>query len=405
MVLYRGSPYDIGIQEGKVLSQIIRINVHSFWNSLNAIGISRDKLLDLAFNEYKSIIIESIPFYEDVFEHIKGLADGSNISFKDLLAYNLFKGIFFPEECTMMAAMGDSTATGNVIYLKNSDKVGGYELVGPKYYNYKEINIVRVERFDNGIGVVGVSAAGEVGYKMAINNKGVATGSNIARTIELKTRKVDLTTIRALDRAFLLRIGMMHPTAYDAGKAIVNELLNKPMGTPGNIHFVDANEAYLIEGSYDRVAIARITSGVFARSNQFVIMRELNDPEDVSSYARYIRAMQLLNGKKGKLTREDFVTFSQDHENGPGPNSICRHSKDPRDETSLSAMIMEINRADAESSVVMIALGKPCHAWKNPEGHIITTIRDALNGRIPEGFMNGDVFKKFYIEEPYSAGL
>jgi len=386
-----GSPYEIGLAEGGRTRDAISSNVQGFWRAFENAGLSRELLT-------QRIIASDVD--ENRRAMIEGMSVGSGVAFKDLLGFNLLRGTLFPDECTMMMALGDSTASGNMLYMKNSDKVGGLELQGSKYHMHKEINVIRFEKHDNGTRVIGIGAAGGTGYKMAMNDKGVASGSNIARTTELKLRRPDLTKIRAIDRAELLRLGMKHGDAVSATKAIVNEITENPMATPGNIHFTDTRNIFLVEGSYDRVATLHLTQGVAARANSFVVMKELNDPDDISSKMRYSRASKLLTDHAGNLTPDDFIRFSQDHENGPSLNSICRHNEDFRQETSLSAAVMEIDRNDSSASIIRIALGKPCHAWKDQSGNIALSMKSDPES-IPPGFRDGTLWKEFYTETPF----
>ena len=388
-----GSPYERGLSIGYQIPWAIEQNVANFWSLLEQKGFSRSWLLEK---------IDSWKPDETRHEEILGMAKASGVNPADLLSFNALRKIFMPDECTMMMAMGDSTASGNTIYLKNSDKVGGKQLVGEKYHSYKEINVIKFEKSEDGTNIIGVAAAGETGLKMGINDKGVATGSNISRTTELKNKKVDLTRIRALDRAELLRRGLYYPNALEAGKAILDEILENPMATPGNVHFADASGVYLLEGSYDRVAVQHLQQGIAVRANGFVLMRELNDPNDISTQARFIRSSNLLQENKGGLTMDKFVQFSQDHENGPGLNSICRHNADFAQETSLSASVMEIDRNSPANSKIKIALGKPCHAWNNPGGNI-TLMAGSEFEEIPEDFKNGSAWKRYYSETPKAS--
>ena len=96
----------------------------------------------------------------------------------------------------------------------------------------------------------------------------------------------------------------------------------------------------------------------------------MNDPEDVSSYCRLVRCTELLKAKQGRLAPDDFIAFSADHANGPGLNSICRHSPEVRDETSQSAQVAQIDAANPAKTRVWLALGKPCWAWREAGGSI-----------------------------------
>ncbi len=100
----------------------------------------------------------------------------------------------------------------------------------------------------------------------------------------------------------------------------------------------------------------------------------------------------------GKLTADLMKQFSQDHMNGPGPNSICRHGQHYSEETSQSSMVVGIDANSLAKTRMWAAFGKPCHAWTHPDGSI-ERAQDDLDG-IPEGFQNGEVWKRFWTEEP-----
>ncbi|MEM0383995.1 MAG: C45 family autoproteolytic acyltransferase/hydrolase [Candidatus Caldarchaeum sp.] len=388
-----GGGFERGLAVGRHAARLVRLNLASFAALCSVWDTSITGLADRIDVKKAG---EFLP--ESTADYLKGMAEGASVPYKHLLAFNLYKGRLAPEECTVLIAMGDSTENGNTIMLKNSDKIGSEKLVGSKYHNYKEINVVVAEKPDNGHAFIAVAAAGEASIKMGLNERGVATGSNISRTWELKQKKVDLTGLRALDRGWLMREGISrNSSAQGATSTALAHLLANPMSTPGNIEFVDSNEAIVIEGSYDRLAVQKSSSGVLARANRFQVLDSLNDPEDVSSYARYVRAMQLLTSNNKQITSELMKVFSQDHANGPGPNSICRHSPDYREETSLSAAVMEIDRSNPNRSTIHVCLGKPCLAWKTENGHIALDF-DVFREGLPPEFASGEAFKRFYVE-------
>jgi hypothetical protein len=206
--------------------------------------------------------------------------------------------------------------------------------------------------------------------------------------------------IKALDRGALLREGLEKgKTATEAAQAILPSLVTDPMSTPGNIEFADANEAVIIEGSYSELAMEKVQNDVAARSNRFVLLSALARDDDLSSICRYVRCLQLLGQNRGKITMDMLKEFSMDHANGPGPNSICRHGTHFSEETSLSSAVMEIDPEDPAKSKIALALGKPCHSWKSDEAHVDL---DMTKGEedIPAGLRNGEIWKKYYTEEP-----
>ena len=253
---------------------------------------------------------------------------------------------------------------------------------------------------DDGLRIVGVAAAGSTSLKMGINSAGVIAASNIARTTELRARNPGLDDLRALDRRRRLRHGLGHRNAVEAARSTVDALLATPMATPGNIEFAAADRMIVIEGSYDHLATERIRDRTIARTNMFVNLDHLNDPEDTSSPTRYHRVLEILEARTGSDTPADLRTLSQDHTNGPGLNSICRHSHNPTDETSLSAMVVATNREEPSRAVVEIALGKPCCAWTG--SGLVSLRMDDASDLIADRFHSGQAWKQHYREEAHT---
>jgi len=395
LLFCEGGYYDIGKQQGELLSSEIRHNLVTFWHAVKALGHDKREVMENALK------LERL-WSSQRLEEIEGIGDGVRFEYPELLAYNIYHDFAFPEECTVMMAVGKSSATGSTIFLKNSDKVGSESYVGPNCYKNKEINVVLALNPEGGNKIIGVAAVGATALKMGLNDKGVAAGCNISRTKELTKRgtEKDSFQIKALDRGALLREGLEKGTnALQAAQAILPNLLEHPMGTPGNIEFADAHEAVIIEGSYNELATEIVRDEVAARSNRFILLNALNREDDLSSICRYIRCRQLLDEHRGNVTVEKMIEFSMDHANGPGPNSICRHGTHFSEETSLSSAVMEIDESHPEKSKITIALGKPCHAWKAREAHIALDMTMGTEN-IPEGLSNGEIWKKFYTEQP-----
>lgn len=397
-----GTPYRIGRVHGEGARVAVRQNVVSFWQALTAAGYRKGTILGLAREQDEERSEGRRALEPRAREEIAGIADGAGLPYEEVLAYNLYRDLVWPEECTVMMAVGSASATGDTVFAKNSDKVGGESLVGPNFYKFKEINVILYAEREDGLKIVGVCAAGSTGLKMGMNNRGLAAGCNIARTEEMYQKKLDLTQIRAIDRAYLLRLGLEQENVLEATRVVAGRIVESPMATPGNLEFADARQAYIIEGSYDRVAVKKVTDDVDSRSNCFVVLKELNKKDDLSSICRYIRTQELLQAKKGRVTLEDLVEFSMDHAHGPGPNSICRHGTDFTEEVSLSAMVMELNGKEPQKSRFGICLGKPCHAWRDPAGHVFGDLAMRRED-IPAGFFDGEVFKRFYQEDPRLA--
>jgi hypothetical protein len=386
-----GAPFQAGITHGSALRRAVAVNVSAFWSGCAGLGLDRPSI-------FRQARLLEQDYSDALLQEIRGIACGSGLPPEELLAFNLLRGAVFLDECTVLFAMGDATANGKVLFVKNSDKIGSSSMNGPGFFGNKEINILLVLRSEDGPAIVGVAAAGSTGLKMGANEAGVAAGTNIARTIELGQRQIDTTQMRALDRTQLAREGLSKTTALEAASYAASRMAERPTATPGNLEFVDARTGAIVEGSYDRVALQVVKSGIASRSNSFVVMRDLNDPSDVSSYCRYVRTQELLTSNQGRLTPDLMRRFSSDHANGPGPNSICRHGAHFTEETSQSTMVVEIDPQRACETRFWVALGKPCHAWRSSEGFVSGRM-DRLE-TFPEGFLNGEVWKRFWTEEP-----
>lgn len=390
-----GSFHRIGRGHGERFSDAIGHNLDWFFRTMVRCGWSREDLWHRALRLERTLA-------DHRRDEINGIAEGAHQPYPEVLAYNLFYGEAHPDGCTVMFAFPDATASRKLLFMKNSDKIGRDDMVGQGFYQNKEINVVLALRPEGKAAILGVSSAGSTGVKMGVNDRGVATGTNIARTTELRQRSVSTSQERALDRVQMARDGLECATALEAGNRAVESLSERPMDTPGNLEFVDPTVAYVIEGSYDRLAVQFIRRGVGVRTNRFVVLESLNDPEDLSSYCRYIRCTQLLRAREGKLTLEDFVGFSGDHANGPGPNSICRHGVHYGEETTQSALVAVIDPDDPTLTRIDIALGKPCWAWRDAAGHLSLTMR-FRRGEIPVEFQDGSVWKRFWTEQPHPA--
>ena len=390
-----GTPSQRGVTHGSVLRDAVRFNLANFWAACAQAGLNK-----LSFVQSARGVTQN--YSDSLIEEISAIARGACVDAAELLAFNVLHGVVFADECTVLFGMGDATASGKTLFLKNSDKIGGDSMVGPDFYQHKEINVVLVVAAKDGPSIIGVSSAGSTGLKMGVSDLGIACGTNIARTVELGKRSVDTTQMRALDRVQLAREGLAKETAMVAANYIAARVAESPTATPGSIEFVDAGTGVIIEGSYDRVAVQVVKSGIASRSNSFVVLRELNEPTDVSSYCRYVRTQQLLKENSGRLTPALMTEFSRDHANGPGPNSICRHGKHYVEETSQSAMVVELTAGKPKETRFWIAMGKPCHAWQHSEGNIEGTFQRLTD--IPAGFLNGEVWRRFWTEEPKLEG-
>lgn len=81
----RGSHYSLGLSAGQRLATSIASNLMIFWQSVEAANLSRDELISYTYEDESRIP----PHLRD---EIMGLAEGSGQAYRELLAYNLYRG-------------------------------------------------------------------------------------------------------------------------------------------------------------------------------------------------------------------------------------------------------------------------------------------------------------------------
>jgi len=231
---------------------------------------------------------------------------------------------------------------------------------------------------------------------MGLNKYGVAACSNAG-----PTKNLDPPDGIQLSRGEVLKEGLEYSSAKDAVKHTLGKLTDSRMKIPGILFFVDSNNIYVIE-AHKNFAVIHITDGYVVRANRFLVLEnnDINNEKTISSICRYSRGKQLLEESFGKIDRQRFIAFSMDHKNGPGTNSICRHSRDPKEAITVSASVMELDSEYPERSKISVALGSPCWAWRNSNGNFTFQMNDDI-GRIPKNFFDGSAFLEYFKEEPF----
>lgn len=383
--------YNNGFLYGRNCSDAIMENIKVFLQTVQVYGLTEKTIQMMADKERICLSKERL-------DEIRGIAQGTKISEELILCYNLYHSALLPEGCTVFFAAGTSSATGYTIIGKNSDKGGSEKLVGDNYYKNREINVVSYFENEDGSHIVGISAAGSTGLKMGMNSYGVAAATNYGYTSAAANRPLSIKDTFAGDRAQVIRDALKCSTALEAAQTAVAVLMKKAMATSGMVEFADGKEVFIVESTYDCLAVKKIVDDVDSRSNYFVTLDKLNEEGNASCYCRYHRSQTMLHEIAGKVTVEDLKRISMDHHDGYGSTGICRHTANLESSTLASA-IMEINGCSPEKSKIHIALGKPCNAWRMEDGHI-TISMDMKREEIPIEFLQGIPFNKYCLSEP-----
>ena len=388
-----------GRERGNRLREAIHHNVRGFWTAVENRGIERQTV-------YEEAELLEGRLAATTLAEIEGKAETSGVPYRDLLSFSLFEETLLPDGCTTAIAAGDAAASGDTVFFKQSDKKGADEFEGEHYHEHQQINVVRIENPDIRNKVISVAAAGSTAVKMGMNDKGVAIGSNISRTVTFDEEGTDSKDWAAASRGEYMRQGLLHgDTAVEVAQYITPMLFSDPMSSPGNIDIADHERAIILEGEFTHFASEWVDDDVVGRANKFQVLSDLARPEEEipSSYRRYERVREVLEENAGEVTVDHLRDLSIDHTNGPGLESICRHQEHGyTDETSLSAAIFDIDGEDPTDSDVYVALGKPCHAWRTDEGDgWLRFTASATEDDLPDRFLTGEAWLEHYTEEPY----
>lgn len=167
MVLHvKGTPYEMGYQHGALLKEHVQAN----FNFL--LGKKAAELLQIGNVKVNPrVAIDSIaekqkPFVpQKYFDEIKGLADASGMSPKDIRSANFIPELF---HCSGFAVMNSATKDGKLYHGRVLDYACDWQL--------QEHAVVMVAEPDDGIPFVNITYAGFIGSVTGMNAEKVAIG-------------------------------------------------------------------------------------------------------------------------------------------------------------------------------------------------------------------------------------
>ncbi len=314
--------------------------------------------------------------------------------------------------CDTMVALGNSTASGRVIFAKNSDRPvmeSQALVIIPAQCHEPHAKLkctyVEIPQVESTYRIMGSKPSWMWGFEHGMNEMGVVIGN------EAVFAKEDVELVdEGLLGMDLLRLALERgSTAYKA-MHVVTELLERygQGGSASNrrdFHyhnaflFADAKEAWILE-TCNRRWVAKRVSDVSAISNCYSIENEWDeDSGDIKEYAlkqgwvsslenfnfsqaygamnsrhraaypRYKRANQLLREKAGQLTLHDFRRIQRDHFEGeimeprwsPADGlqvTICMHPMEAM--ASKTAASMQIELDTTKTPIWWNAFGAPC---------------------------------------------
>ncbi len=222
--------------------------------------------------------------------------------------------------CTLFAAVGSSVEDGGTIIVKNRDRPprrSALEVRTPPD-GYRYLALVTADRphkpavagiNEKGLVVVGATASTLVDQKDKHGAKG------LTQTLLEQCASVDAVLAR--------------PDLLQAAAPVFQML-------------ADGRKIAVVEvAPQGRVAVKVTAQGVLGHTNHYLDpqFQEYNQKPNISSRIRYCRIDRLLSLQPHPFTLEEFLTFSQDRQDGPD-NSIWRSGSTPTKARTLATWIV-----------------------------------------------------------------
>ena len=342
LVEVKGTFLEMGRQIGEACRPQVQ---HSIENARLLIDQSYSQL-ELTWPGAQIQARKYLPFAEERYpqyvEEMRGIAEGANISFADVLTLNTMEAVttdaLHLTRCTSFAVNEEFTADGHVLAAHNEDWIPEDE---------------------DDVYVVSACPSTEEPPYLAMTYGGLLpnVGFNAYGIAQLIDSVYPTDSRIGIPRLFVARALLGARRISGAiGRALVTHR------AAGYNHLVvhESGEMYSIEVSARRFEILHGTDGHLVHTNHYLAanMKEIeSDPEElISSRVRYFRALRLVRGSRNH-TIKSLQAIQKDHVNIP--NSICNHNiggSDPLDrEKTVNSMVIDLTAREMH-----IAWGNPC---------------------------------------------
>jgi isopenicillin-N N-acyltransferase-like protein len=350
IVYVQGSHYEMGKQIGSDRKQVVHQMLTTYRRYFDQDG-DRIQIADwdeaiLHARKYLPFAEENTPQYV---EELRGIADGAQLDFNDVLVLNCVEAITedaLHTGCTSLAAAPEVTADGSLLVGHNEDWLPD---------DLDTVYLVHA-RPDNEPAYLAITYGGLL-PNIGFNEHGIAQCCDSVYPNDVRI---------GVPRLFVSRAVLAACTLSEAIRAALNR--RRAAGYNHLIVHV-SGEMYNVEVSAEDFDVIYGLEGMLAHTNNYLSRRmrtiEKDSEELIASRVRYNRATRLMRSQRGKLSLKSFQGILSDHVNFP--SSICSHVDeiDPpleRQQTIASLLI------DLTSRTMYIAWGPPCqteyHSYK-----------------------------------------
>ncbi len=301
IVKLSGTPYDIGLQHGKLLKDdIMRIYkiylkdlVYNKWMKEYAIlgrgGKEAYSNPRKVMTKFAKAMEKNIP--EEYIQEMKGIADGAQIPYSEVLNMNSHID-YFAILCSTLIATGPASKDGKLIEARNLDWAQG----GLK--DLDKFSTVFVIKPEKGHAFVSVFYPGLVGALTSVNDAKI--------TSELNFSMAKGNAKNGTPALLLMRKVVQYGGSLDEAEKILRDA---PRLAGYNITIADGNtnNARLIEITADVVDTLSPTDGKMVSTNHFITEKLADGNIDTSNFSsspsedRFNRLTELLNENYGNV--------------------------------------------------------------------------------------------------------
>ncbi len=344
IVYAAGNHYEMGRQIGtdrkQVIQEMLAVYRRHFEEEGERMGIADWEEAILHARKYLPFAEESVPQYV---EELRGVAEGADVDFSDLLVLNCVEAITedaLHTGCTSLAAAPEVTADGSLLVGHNEDWLPD---------DQDTVYLVHATP-DDEPAYLAITYGGLL-PNIGFNEHGIAQCCDSVYPNDARI---------GVPRIFVSRAVLAARTLAEAIRAALNR--RRAAGYNHLIVHV-SGEMYNVEVSAEDFDVIYGLDGMLAHTNNYMSRRmraiEKDSEELIASRVRYNRALRLMRSQRGKLSLKSFQAILSDHVNYP--QSICSHSDEAEAplerQQTIASLLMDLT-----TQTMYVAWGPPCQA-------------------------------------------
>ena len=309
----KGAPYQMGYQHGRLLKDQIKVLYQDYLLATLKEKTKDEKRFKAYFNLFKKEAQKLEKFLpEEYKEEMKGIADGSGLSYNDVLIMHTFLDVlsypkFFKKgftNCTNFVVQNEAAQDSRLIHGRN--------LSWPSRGLLEKNSVAIFYQPQNGNAFVALSWPGICGVLTGMNEKGLTFGETSVGTVE--------SSLNGIPAFILFRQALQYSdTLYDAIRLIVSS--SRTTGYTLTVSDAKLNKACVIEFTNQHYSVR------FPKENQLISNNHYQDTtlfetmksiyldrklEDSSSYQRLIRMQELIKENFGQMDYKKAEEFLGD---------------------------------------------------------------------------------------------